>query len=202
MQRTFSFQVTVDEDTFSILGRIERDATQHVSRQAQGFLGFQYPRSDRAGCNHQCCPIVRYRFRPFSILGRIERDATDLQNWLVPWSVKLSVSSVGSSGMQPGSVGTGISPPGGFQYPRSDRAGCNSGSGCSAPESDCFFQYPRSDRAGCNHIRGPDLRQLSYLSVSSVGSSGMQLVLLHSTTLATSSLSVSSVGSSGMQRRR
>ena len=37
---------------------------------------FQYPRSDRAGCNHHTPKAFNRSACPFSILGRIERDAT------------------------------------------------------------------------------------------------------------------------------
>jgi len=63
--------------TFSILGRIERDATPAGRVYQLAPASFQYPRSDRAGCNKLC--ITAY-------------NDTD----------KLSVSSVGSSGMQRG----------------------------------------------------------------------------------------------------
>jgi len=63
---------------------------------------------------------------------------------------ELSVSSVGSSGMQ--------QPLGALRL---------------QPFS--FFQYPRSDRAGCNFHSPTRVLASGSLSVSSVGSSGMQL---------------------------
>ena len=112
---------------------------------------FQYPRSDRAGCN--CCDasIVSGKVQlsvssvgssGMQLLFR-NSDATAAEN--------LSVSSVGSSGMQ-------LQP-----VPRSPRA------------PSCF-QYPRSDRAGCNYLPLNEPFQPGGLSVSSVGSSGMQQV--------------------------
>jgi len=160
---------------------------------------FQYPRSDRAGCNMLTNCSIQYKIPSFSILGRIERDATRLTLPKIGEIAALSVSSVGSSGMQPRSGhscdGRGFS----FQYPRSDRAGCNppgrwlapievvlsvSSVGSSGMQLDIGqlfrglrpdFQYPRSDRAGCNPRHKADPLVMASLSVSSVGSSGMQL---------------------------
>jgi len=61
---------------FSILGRIERDATGKLGRTAYPVWHFQYPRSDRAGCNAEEKPGGKRLVQTFSILGRIERDAT------------------------------------------------------------------------------------------------------------------------------
>jgi len=62
---------------FSILGRIERDATLNLVFLATNSTNFQYPRTDRTGCNvlgHDLSPRAPVAF---SILGRIERDATN-----------------------------------------------------------------------------------------------------------------------------
>jgi len=85
---------------FSILGRIERDATSGAGLHYLTTPTFQYPRSDRAGCNQSLAERMVQSAGPFSILGRIERDAT------LP-------------GETPALIPTD------FQYPRSDRAGCN-----------------------------------------------------------------------------
>ena len=231
---------------FSILGRIERDATPCWRGHPRPISSFQYPRSDRAGCNYQGSASGGNWLIPFSILGRIERDATPHQvvsyagcrrfqyprsdragcNWTRRMRLGtgriLSVSSVGSSGMQqtdrsrrrmnrkPFSIlgrierDATIPTPSrphtndAFQYPRSDRAGCNVLCGHSGVklrsafsilgriERDAthlllpgdrgrgHFQYPRSDRAGCNAACVEAGSGVSGLSVSSVGSSGMQ----------------------------
>jgi len=63
--------------SFSILGRIERDATFRRGPSQTTARIFQYPRSDRAGCNHGEIGGLGVATAPtFSILGRIERDAT------------------------------------------------------------------------------------------------------------------------------
>ena len=189
-----------------------------------GVDGFQYPRSDRAGCNLLMQWPPRFVPWSFSILGRIERDATR-ERVSESWGKEaLSVSSVGSSGMQLADDFILDDADIAFQYPRSDRAGCNGECFVVIPalnfafsilgriERDAtphpwisilqltYFQYPRSDRAGCNcaipywfcFIQQP-------LSVSSVGSSGMQLEGIVDITGVPAGLSVSSVGSSGMQ---
>jgi len=160
----------------------------------------------------------------------------------------LSVSSVGSSGMQLDADYQLLQVKRLFQYPRSDRAGCNPGGGRAPGESRApfsilgrierdatppggmpycepyIFQYPRSDRAGCNVFEDEESALNYALSVSSVGSSGMQPAgaeviarareafqyprsdragcnsRMRSRRLSVASLSVSSVGSSGMQR--
>jgi len=162
------------------------------------FSAFQYPRSDRAGCN-DCCPphppqgwrfsvssvgssgmqlAADHRtlrgFRAFSILGRIERDATTAGPGKTQPGGRLSVSSVGSSGMQLRDLLSTQRRRKPFQYPRSDRAGCNLADVPAVLRDVLDFQYPRSDRAGCNIAGGALLAVVGVLSVSSVGSSGMQ----------------------------
>jgi len=164
-----------DDLTFSILGRIERDATfigsrdqgqdsrlsvssdgsngmQRLAGPGPGGLSgpFQYPRTDRTGCNDDEAgarhlhlahlsvssdgsngmQLLRSHGRhgwscTFSILGRIERDATTF--WPALWA------------------------------------------GLTA-----FFQYPRTDRTGCNLLFWGEITEVARLSVSSDGSNGMQ----------------------------
>ena len=88
-------------------------------------VSFQYPVSDRMGCNFdEDGKVKSFTIRTFSILCRIE--------WVV------------TSGASPGSRVVIA-----FQYPVSDRMGCN-----SAPTpirtAKSAFQYPVSDRMGCN----------------------------------------------------
>ena len=119
----------VGANSFSILGRIERDATLATLPTAPPRRRrFQYPRSDRAGCNF----VTAIR-------------------WDGPLLV-LSVSSVGSSGMQHVYPHPDSDPHSHFQYPRSDRAGCNAFPPGGQIVAVLHFQYPRSDRAGCNDL--------------------------------------------------
>ena len=68
----------MNAQTFSILGRIERDATApSASVITLPNSSFQYPRSDRAGCNSALSLLAGFFIGSFSILGRIERDATN-----------------------------------------------------------------------------------------------------------------------------
>ena len=123
--------------TFSILGRIEPTATLAWVALAAGLLPFQYPRSDRAHCNpgrkastggattffqyprsdraHCNLPPdereVRLTSNPFSILGRIEPTATPIASRTNDRFPKLSVSSVGSSPLQPPSPCKRLGPP-------------------------------------------------------------------------------------------
>ena len=259
---------------FSILGRIERDATPLSLSKTLLLDHFQYPRSDRAGCNVDlppgckflehlsvssvgssgmqlyALPVVNLGVAAFSILGRIERDATLrsihlLSRYSPPFSILgrierdattsrldhpfsqalLSVSSVGSSGMQRPAEGGDDNPGGSFQYPRSDRAGCNCGSHCGPNRSGSGLSVSsvgssgmqlqpgraRFESAGTFSILGRIERDATsatprgtsppgILSVSSVGSSGMQRWAGPHFCCCAVELSVSSVGSSGMQR--
>ena len=185
---------------------------------------FQYPRSDRAHCNGPepelpdgllplsvssvgSSPLQLHAFSvlaatslAFSILGRIEPTAT----WMEP--VLHPVILV-------------------FQYPRSDRAHCNSlyGLPCrkrlslsvssvgssplqhylhrSSPHEGTLFQYPRSDRAHCNWGEHLEEAWRFALSVSSVGSSPLQRLQDLGLPRSRGGLSVSSVGSSPLQPR-
>jgi len=62
---------------------------------------FQYPRTDRTGCNSAPSRRSWTPWFSFSILGRIERDATCSSGPDIIIIQTLSVSSDGSNGMQP-----------------------------------------------------------------------------------------------------
>ena len=59
-----------------------------------------------------------------------------------------------------------------FQYPVSDRMGCNLGGG-PLDGGDVAFQYPVSDRMGCNSAPGSRGPGAIDLSVSCIGSNGL-----------------------------
>ena len=160
---------------FSILGRIEPTATREQIDNALLDLVFQYPRSDRAHCNR----LERERPMSSSRLSVSSVGSSPLQRPdppTGPSSVTLSVSSVGSSPLQPRWAILLTGTPFGFQYPRSDRAHCN---------------LPR----GAGRPRG----RVAQLSVSSVGSSPLQLRSMGNSGSRWNRLSVSSVGSSPLQ---
>jgi len=144
----------------------------------------------------------------------------------LPSDAMLSVSSDGSNGMQLGTWPTWPAWPASyFQYPRTDRTGCNDGrwedsmnwgsfqyprtdrTGCNnpgtgpKPGTDPNFQYPRTDRTGCNNEQGilliPKLRPFSILGrIERDATNSCPLPSRRS-----DSLSVSSDGSNGMQLR-
>jgi len=111
---------------FSILGRIERDATVINLTNPDPLLDFQYPRTDRTGCNGRFGNEGLRVWWTFSILGRIERDATRSRSGTTSTTGALSVSSDGSNGMQQAYLGRAAEAIRAFQYPRTDRTGCNS----------------------------------------------------------------------------
>jgi len=87
--------------TFSILGRIERDATiVHFTGSDSFYIAFSIlGRIERDATAE--VPVVFLRlFGAFSILGRIERDATMNTVYVKYKCDPLSVSSDGSNGMQ------------------------------------------------------------------------------------------------------
>ncbi len=160
--------------TFSILERIEWAATPSCEPPASALCIFQYPRTDRMGCDY--LPYVRGTLPhgPFSILERIEWAATPDNQRRRSRRRRLSVSSNGSNGLrrvprQPSRLYAH-----GFQYPRTDRMGCDTGQNTARAKRNAtfsileriewaatkpvpepgqrgnHFQYPRTDRMGCD----------------------------------------------------
>ena len=112
----------------------------------------------------------------FSILCRIEWVATITQDHHACSCAVLSVSCVGSNGLQLNGYEAQNfqSPCSHFQYPVSDRMGCNPVALARMVMSVEIFQYPVSDRMGCNNMPGLWSRYWYQLSVSCVGSNGLQ----------------------------
>jgi len=137
--------------SFSILCRIEWAATPEVVVRVDKNTLFQYPVSDRMGCNTYDSVLVGFELPTFSILCRIEWAATSQEVLGLPLRVRLSVSCVGSNGLQLQPGHCRAVPKRDFQYPVSDRMGCNVHPRQEGrPSSD--FQYPVSDRMGCNYV--------------------------------------------------
>jgi len=185
---------------FSILGRIEPTATGDLSPPSILVT----PPFSILGRIEPTATCARPSIRPpgstasFSILGRIEPTATPKLLDEIVEGEGLSVSSVGSSPLQPrpGAGDGGVLSA--FQYPRSDRAHCNVYMFGAVSHDEGLFQYPRSDRAHCNQLVSLVARSISRfqyprsdrahcnasggvpwslpmaLSVSSVGSSPLQ----------------------------
>jgi len=88
--------------TFSILVRIEPTATTRTEAISTHGSIFQYPRSDRANCNKLL------RLLEQLILGIFQYPRSDRANCNIPRQsrqyreIRLSVSSFGSSQLQPG----------------------------------------------------------------------------------------------------
>ena len=188
---------------FSILGRIEPTATPEES----GVPGvseddFQYPRSDRAHCN--IWPPMRLWMNvelSVSSVGSSPLQRLPGRHVLSP-EHHLSVSSVGSSPLQHSYLHPGGRPPMIFQYPRSDRAHCNTRIlrvsmrdeklSVSSVGSSPLQRWSRPGRRSCRPFK---------LSVSSVGSSPLQPQSPRWAPSLDQALSVSSVGSSPLQPR-
>ncbi len=116
---------TKSERPFSILERIEWAAK--LLDCAVERVPFQYPRTDRMGCDSLSGKRHYNPRHAFSILERIEWAATNEIHFLTLEDFI-------------------------FQYPRTDRMGCD-----SEREYERLlkrhFQYPRTDRMGCDqHI--------------------------------------------------
>ena len=86
--------------TFSILERIEWAATRDLGDCQRYPSSFQYPRTDRMGCDTSCAWRNYWHLLAFSILERIEWAATTQ----VLYDVLIQHN---------------------FQYPRTDRMGCD-----------------------------------------------------------------------------
>ncbi len=86
-----------------------------------------------------------------------------------------------------------------FQYPRTDRMGCDLAWGMCG-KMPRLFQYPRTDRMGCDTSLSALSPRSLRLSVSSNGSNGLRLPAPPNPALAPGRLSVSSNGSNGLRR--
>ncbi len=194
-------------------GRDEQDDPQSC---------FQYPRTDRMGCDSFLEELPSDLTQAFSILERIEWAAT----------ANSSASALNSSTFSileriewaaTSSAYAIASPPRHFQYPRTDRMGCDRmlASAVSLPSrsfsileriewaatssdtaqsgASIHFQYPRTDRMGCDRDAPQPGIGLSWLSVSSNGSNGLRRCKRGYTAPSPLFLSVSSNGSNGLR---
>ena len=150
---------------------------------------FQYPRTDRMGCDHTVLAIADDTVPPFSILERIE------------WAATVQADE-------------GQPPAGHFQYPRTDRMGCDTtmreeitrmresfsileriewaATSCQCLEwiRTILFQYPRTDRMGCDSCLRYTSSCCFLLSVSSNGSNGLRQLLPADTWRVTAAFSI------------
>ncbi len=142
------------------------------------MYNFQYPRTDRIGCDSAQNPARVGRGLTFSILERIESAATPVCSTLTSHALC-------------------------FQYPRTDRIGCDikaartngiflylsvSSNGSNrlrqwrppkATGNLLYFQYPRTDRIGCDSAANRSRIASGSLSVSSNGSNRLRLGASH-----------------------
>ena len=111
---------------FSIPNRIEPSATIRSDTAINIARFFQYPQSDRALCNSPSGWTALASRQTFSIPNRIEPSATSASKYVRKLALRLSVSPIGSSPLQPRhrSRGRWLHEDN-FQYPQSDRALCN-----------------------------------------------------------------------------
>ncbi len=134
--------------TFSILERIEWAATPPCPCGSVRRTHFQYPRTDRMGCDGKG---LSYR----------QPDAN------------LSVSSNGSNGLRlPSLFDERLVEPG-FQYPRTDRMGCDHAHALPAPRCS-ELSVSSNGSNGLRHGSGEGDRRDDDLSVSSNGSNGLR----------------------------
>ncbi len=135
--------------TFSILERIEWAATC-VLGAGRGLCGiFQYPRTDRMGCDVlrssrcHCCMTLSVssngsnRLRLLTLLGRTS------------YLILLSVSSNGSNGLRQPTHPTGASTLHTFSILERIEWAATTDMG-AVTTLGTIFQYPRTDRMGCD----------------------------------------------------
>jgi len=125
MQLRQTYEIVSFYQAFSILGRIERDATANLRHARVASCVFQYPRTDRTGCN----PAIVFHSPHCPPLSVSSDGSNGMQllrpRWSRPRRLLLSVSSDGSNGMQHRLREINNPITSDFQYPRTDRTGCN-----------------------------------------------------------------------------
>ncbi len=188
---------TTSLSPFSILERIEWAATLAIAVQDSLHVVFQYPRTDRMGCD-TAPPMGEGTLQPFQY-PRTDRMGCDCDPRMACTTSahQLSVSSNGSNGLRHPDGVHASSPPT-FQYPRTDRMGCDALAARSRRASPRSFQYPRTDRMGCDSPCQRMPVSIESLSVSSNGSNGLRRVAAPCRATC-SRLSVSSNGSNGLR---
>ena len=138
---------------------------------------FQYPQTDRRGCNSRVREDVFDELGCFSIHKRIEGGATG-RPMVFLWCIQcVSVSTNGSKGVQPLDIIKAIVGKKGFSIHKRIEGGATRQIGnILLPR--LKFQYPQTDRRGCNNPKTSARTFLLFVSVSTNGSKGVQLAFI------------------------
>ena len=203
LRQQVSILETIFAESFSILERIEWAATHLLLRPPPLPLLLQYPRTDRMGCDARYRPRTATVLDPFSILERIEWAATSWKWFYDLRRAAPSVSSNGSNGLRHSTPSCHSASLCCFQYPRTDRMGCDQSlsrpgvtesvsfsileriewaattTGSSSRPRRGRLQYPRTDRMGCDFNVLKRAAVIHDPSVSSNGSNGLRQPLCH-----------------------
>ena len=136
-------------EPFSILERIEWAATGEFATPTPCAGPFQYPRTDRMGCNLTFDSSILPTDTSFSILERIEWAATELVSLLTEEHRAFSIleriewAATGLSQIRPAAKPLSFSILERIEWAATIRRSC--------PLSVLtIFQYPRTDRMGCD----------------------------------------------------
>ena len=159
---------------FSILERIEWAATGVPNTERENQSSFQYPRTDRMGCDLRLAQEMEKQLQAFSILERIEWAATVRASACRSARHDLSVSSNGSNGLRRTRSITRREATETFSIlERIEWAATRRL--VELQHQVALFQYPRTDRMGCDACTSMIRAQCVRLSVSSNGSNGLRL---------------------------
>ena len=168
------FEPDLPSVTFSILSRIDLTATPWTEQRYACPNFFQYPLPDRPHCNCRCC----LRHEPVDQLSVSSPGSTSLQQLVdLLDRVVVGAFSILSRIDLTATTGTAASCArrSSFQYPLPDRPHCNVIAPTVASRSIQRFQYPLPDRPHCNRLPARLDGLVSPLSVSSPGSTSLQL---------------------------
>ena len=134
---------------FSIHKRIEGGATRKGAGIPVPLRWFQYPQADRRGCNFHAVVGEAHLYRRFSIHKRIEGGATRIAANRFCTSLRVSVSTSGSKGVQQMAKPIPQWINDRFSIHKRIEGGATD-TIPSAHADGSTFQYPQADRRGCN----------------------------------------------------
>ena len=160
---------------FSIHKRIEGGATERGSPRPGRSRGFQYPQTDRRGCNHSFM-IQPPPVSPFQYPQTDRRGCNSATAKLLSSCALVSVSTNGSKGVQLSSASS--------KHTMQDFVSVSTNGSKGVQQRSCEirlakrrFQYPQTDRRGCNQRGNKNRIVFQQVSVSTNGSKGVQQVI-------------------------
>ena len=164
-------------------------------------IRFQFPQSERVNCNsYRACRRQTRFVLSVSTIGtsELQRNGRSVSrcarnNFQFPQSERVNCNQLQ---LMLHNADIFI-----FQFPQSERVNCNFA--CTHVTAiTSAFQFPQSERVNCNWVRSSARISDSQLSVSTIGTSELQLVLQRTHRNPHAILSVSTIGTSELQLAR